>query len=51
MSQVLLLWDRIIGFNTLELLPILAASIFVFRAHNLLEVRRHHLPGSSLQFQ
>ena len=31
MKEVLLLWDRILGFDSLELLPLLAASIFVFR--------------------
>ena len=30
--QVLLLWDRILGFDTLEILPVMAASIFHFRA-------------------
>ena len=30
-KEVLLLWDRILGFDSLELLPLLAASIFVFR--------------------
>jgi len=26
-------WDRILGFESLEILPILAAAIFVFRAN------------------
>ena len=30
--QLLLLWDRIIGFDSLEPLPLLAAAIFAFRA-------------------
>ena len=30
-------WDRIIGFDSLELLPILACSIFVYRARWLLQ--------------
>ena len=30
-KEVLQLWDRILGFDSLELLPLLAASIFVFR--------------------
>lgn len=30
--EVLLLWDRILGFDTLLLLPIMAVSIFMFRA-------------------
>jgi hypothetical protein len=36
--QVLLLWDRILGFDTLELLPVLAAAIFAFRRNALLQV-------------
>jgi hypothetical protein len=36
-EQTLLLWDRIIGFDDLELLPILAAAIFVYRAKWLLQ--------------
>ena len=31
------LWDRIIGFDDLELLPVLAAAIFVYRAKWLLQ--------------
>ncbi|XP_064400158.1 TBC1 domain family member 19-like isoform X2 [Halichondria panicea] len=33
--QLLLLWDRIIGYNTLSLLPVMAVSVFEFRATNL----------------
>lgn len=33
--ELLLLWDRIIGFNDLALLPVLAVSIFVFRSEVL----------------
>lgn len=36
-EQVLLLWDRIHGYGTLNLLPILAAAIFVFRSEQLLQ--------------
>lgn len=36
-EQVLHLWDRIIGFDDLELLPVLAAAIFVYRAKWLLQ--------------
>ena len=32
-----MLWDRIIGFDSLELLPVLAAAIFVYRAKWLLQ--------------
>ena len=35
-DQIYLLWDRIIGFESLEILPIFAASIFVFRANLIL---------------
>lgn len=35
-DQIYLLWDRIIGFETLEILPIFAAAIFVFRANLIL---------------
>ena len=37
-DQVLLLWDRIIGFDSLEIVPILAAAVFNFRASSLLHV-------------
>jgi len=36
-DQVLILWDRIIGYDSLEVLPVLAASIFLFRSANLME--------------
>ena len=36
-EQTLVLWDRIIGFDSLELLAILAASVFVYRAKWLLQ--------------
>mmetsp|Transcript_15315 Transcript_15315/g.46036 ORF Transcript_15315/g.46036 Transcript_15315/m.46036 type:complete len:708 (-) Transcript_15315:135-2258(-) len=35
-DQVLLLWDRIIGFDDLMVLPVLAAAVFTFRAPVLL---------------
>ena len=35
-EQVLLLWDRILGFDTLTILPVVAAAIFVFRSRSLL---------------
>ena len=37
-DQTLTLWDRIVGFDSLELLPILAAAVFVYRAHWLLQL-------------
>ncbi|XP_072422530.1 TBC1 domain family member 19 isoform X3 [Chiloscyllium punctatum] len=36
-DQLLLLWDRILGYNTLEILAVLAAAVFAFRAENLME--------------
>lgn len=36
-DQVLSLWDRIIGYDSLEVLPVLAVSIFLFRSSALLE--------------
>ncbi|XP_065915033.1 TBC1 domain family member 19-like [Dysidea avara] len=37
-DQVLLLWDRIVGFDSLEIVPILAAAVFHFRATSLLHI-------------
>ncbi|OQR90646.1 hypothetical protein ACHHYP_05346 [Achlya hypogyna] len=39
-DQVLLLWDRVIGYDSLEILPIFAAALFNFRAQDLLLVIR-----------
>ena len=33
--MLVLLWDRVLGFDSLELLPLLAAAIFVFRKAEL----------------
>ncbi|KAH9507879.1 hypothetical protein Btru_053112 [Bulinus truncatus] len=38
-DQVLLLWDRILAFDSLEILSVLAAAIFSFRKTNLLKVQ------------
>lgn len=38
-DQVLLLWDRILAFNSLQILSILAAAVFSFRKSNLLKVQ------------
>jgi hypothetical protein len=35
-DQLVLLFDRILGFESLEILPIMAAGIFVFRANLIL---------------
>eukprot|EP00941_MAST-03F_sp_MAST-3F-sp1_P002265 g2265.t1 len=36
-EQVLILWDRIFGYDELTILPIMAAAIFMFRAETLLQ--------------
>ncbi|XP_054855833.1 TBC1 domain family member 19 isoform X2 [Eublepharis macularius] len=36
-DQLLLLWDRILGYSSLEVLAVLAAAVFAFRAVNLME--------------
>ena len=41
-EQVLLLWDRILAYDSLELLPVLAAAIFSFRKTNLLQVQTYN---------
>ncbi|KAH8877096.1 TBC1 domain family member 19 [Schistosoma japonicum] len=38
-DQVLLLWDRILGFDSLEILAVLAVAIFAYRRTNLLQVK------------
>jgi len=37
-NQLLALWDRIVAFDSLEILPVLAVSIFLFRKGNVLTV-------------
>ncbi|XP_077085647.1 TBC1 domain family member 19 isoform X1 [Siphateles boraxobius] len=37
-DQLLLLWDRILGYGSLEIVAVLAAAVFAFRAENLMEV-------------
>ena len=54
-EQVLLLWDRLLGFEDLSLLSVLAAAIFVYRsekmlgAANLDEVKDIFADGAALQ--
>jgi len=38
-DQVLWLWDRILGFDSVELIAVLAAAVFDFRARLLLKAR------------
>ena len=37
-DQTLILWDRMIAFDSLEILPLFAVAIFYFRRSNLLQV-------------
>ncbi|ORX54272.1 hypothetical protein BCR36DRAFT_283197 [Piromyces finnis] len=37
-EQILLLWDRIIGFDSLELIPIAATCIFLYKKESLLQI-------------
>lgn len=41
-DQVLLLWDRVLAYNSLEILPVLAVAIFSFRKTNLLKVQSYN---------
>ncbi|XP_071087662.1 TBC1 domain family member 19-like isoform X1 [Haliotis cracherodii] len=38
-EQVLLLWDRILAYRSLEILPVLSVAIFSFRKTNLMKVQ------------
>ncbi|ESO89527.1 hypothetical protein LOTGIDRAFT_234336 [Lottia gigantea] len=38
-DQVLVLWDRILAYNSLEILSVLAVAIFSFRKTNLMKVQ------------
>jgi hypothetical protein len=54
-QELLLLWDLILAYDTLALLPVLAAAVFVFRAEaiksasNVAEVEEMFADGSKLQ--
>ena len=54
-DQVLLLWDRLLGFEQLSLLSVLAAAIFVYRSNPLMhatdlnDVRDIFTDGSMLR--
>lgn len=43
MYQVLLLWDRLLGYDSLDLLSVLAASVLVFRANLVMQVSFYRL--------
>ena len=36
-DQVLQLWDRVLAYDALTLLPVLAAAIFVYRSETILQ--------------
>ena len=54
-GEVLLLWDRLLGYQDLSLLSVLAAAIFVYRSEKLLtatgldDVKDMFSDGSVLQ--
>ena len=37
-DQLFQLWDRVIGYGSLQLLPVLAVAILLFRQSNLLSI-------------
>ncbi|CAJ1396575.1 unnamed protein product [Effrenium voratum] len=39
-EQILHLWDRVLGFDSVELVPVLAAAVFALRARLVLAARR-----------
>ena len=38
-AEVLVLWDRVLGFDDLTVLPVLAAAIFIFRSQAVMNTR------------
>ncbi|CAK4755700.1 hypothetical protein LEN26_019247 [Aphanomyces euteiches] len=40
-DQVLLLWDRVVGYDSVEIIAILAAALFTFRSHDLVQVTKY----------
>lgn len=38
MDQVLILWDRVIGYDSVEILAVFAAALFIYRADTLLSI-------------
>lgn len=41
-DQIYILWDRVLGFETVEIITVLAVAIFVFRANLLLNCSNKH---------
>ena len=44
-EEVLTLWDRVIAYDTLLPIPVLAAAIFCFKADAILEAKNTHEIG------
>ena len=40
-DQVMLLWDKILAYDSLEILSVLALGIFSFRKVNLMQIQSH----------
>lgn len=38
MDQVLLLWDRIVGYDNLEIIAVFAAALFTYRSTKIIEL-------------
>lgn len=47
-DQLFQLWDRVIGYGTLQLLPLLSVAIFLFRQSNLLSISSPNAIEASL---
>ena len=41
-EQVLLLWDRVLAYNSTDILAVLAVAIFSFRRSNLVQVQTYN---------
>ncbi|XP_033212834.1 TBC1 domain family member 19-like [Belonocnema kinseyi] len=41
-EQLLYLWDLILGYDSLEIIPLLAVTILSFRKENLMQVSNLH---------
>lgn len=41
-EQLLYLWDLVLGYDSLEIIPLLAVTILSFRKENLMQVKTLH---------
>lgn len=41
-EQLLYLWDLVLGYDSLEIIPLLAVTILSFRKENLMQVNTLH---------